>query len=56
LAALWLGVLLVAAGCGSDGSAGRSAKLEAISSVQQFAHAFDDDAGHARIVLLLSPT
>jgi hypothetical protein len=56
LAGLWLGVLLVAAGCGGQGSAGESGKLDAISSVQQFANVFDDNAGHARLVLLLSPT
>jgi hypothetical protein len=53
---LVIGVLLSAAACGGDGSAGGSGKVETISSVEQFAHAFDDDAGDARLVLLLSPT
>jgi hypothetical protein len=56
LVALLIGVLLGAAGCGGDSSSGGSAKLETISSVAQFARAFDDGAGHARLVLLLSPT
>jgi hypothetical protein len=56
LAGLWLGMLLIAAGCGSHESTGTSGRLETISSVEQFARDFDADAGHARIVLLLSPT
>jgi hypothetical protein len=49
-------VLMVAAGCGGHGPEDGSGKLETISSVAQFERAFDDDAGHPRIVLLLSPT
>jgi hypothetical protein len=56
LAALSIGVLVAAAGCGGSGSPGGSGKLETISSVQQFERAFDDEAGHPRVVLLLSPT
>jgi len=56
LATLSVGMLVAAAACGGHGSAGGSAKLETISSVEQFAHAFDDGAGHARLVLVLSPT
>ena len=49
---------VVGAGCagGDDGPAGASGELVTISSVQQVARAFDQDAGHARLVLLLSPT
>lgn len=53
---LVIGVLLTATACGGGGSVGGSAKVEAISSVEQFARAFNDDAGQARLVLLLSPT
>jgi hypothetical protein len=56
LVTLVIGVLLVAAACGGDGSSGASGKAEPISSVAQFARAFDHDTGHARLVLLLSPT
>jgi hypothetical protein len=54
LAALLIGVL--AAACGGQGPTGGSGKLEPISSVHQFERAFDDDSGHPRLVLLLSPT
>jgi hypothetical protein len=49
---------LVGAGCmgGDDGSSGESGALVTISNVQQVARAFDEDAGHPRLVLLLSPT
>jgi hypothetical protein len=56
LATLLVGVLVVAAGCGGHGSVGGSGELETISSVDQFARAFDDATGHPRLVLLLSPT
>jgi hypothetical protein len=56
LATLSIGVLVAAAGCGSHQSPSGSGRLETISSVEQFARAFDDGAGHARLVLLLSPT
>jgi hypothetical protein len=48
---------VIASGCGG-GQATRegSAKLETLTSVDQFEHAFNDDRGHARLVLLLSPT
>jgi hypothetical protein len=50
-------VLLAAAGCGGGGATeGASAKLETLTSVDQFKRAFDADKGHARLVLLLSPT
>ena len=58
----WIVALLTAAvvgaSCagGDDGPAGASGELVTISSVQQVARAFDEDAGHARLVLLLSPT
>ena len=58
---LFLAVLtaaLVGAGCagGDDGTAGASGALVTISNVQQVARAFDEGAGHPRLVLLLSPT
>ena len=56
LTMLMLGAVLIVAGCGGSGSAAGSAALETISSVDQFARAFDDGAGHPRLVLLLSPT
>jgi hypothetical protein len=57
LVGLSIGVLLVVAACGGGGSPGGSARLETISSsVEPFRRAFDDGTGHARLVLLLSPT
>jgi hypothetical protein len=56
LASLAIGVLLVATACGSRESSTGSGQLETISSLDQFAGAFDDAGGHARLVLLLSPT
>jgi hypothetical protein len=57
LVGLSIGVLLAVVACGSDGSPGESARLETISStVEPFRRAFDDSTGHARLVLLLSPT
>jgi len=57
LVGLLIGVLSVVAACGSGGSPGGSAKLETISgSVEPFRQAFDQSSGHARLVLLLSPT
>jgi hypothetical protein len=56
LATLFVGVLVVAAGCGSRVSPGGSGTLERLTSVEQFSRAFDGDSGHARLVLLLSPT
>jgi hypothetical protein len=54
---LLLALLVVAAGCGGGrGSPGGPGKLETLSSVAQFQRAFDDEAGHPRLVLLLSPT
>jgi hypothetical protein len=49
---------LVGAGCmGSDDEpSDASGALVTISNVQQVARAFDEDAGHPRLVLLLSPT
>jgi hypothetical protein len=54
----FLGAALVLAGCGGgdDGAASASGDLVTISNVQQVARAFDEDAGHPRLVLLLSPT
>jgi ABC-type glycerol-3-phosphate transport system substrate-binding protein len=53
-----LSAALVAAGCagGDDGPTGASDELATISSVQQIARAFNQDSGHPRLVLLLSPT
>ena len=51
-----LGVFLLAAGCGGGGSTEGSGKLETIASVAQFQRAFDAEDGHARLVILLSPT
>jgi hypothetical protein len=50
-------VALVAAGCGGGekGGAG-SGQLTALSSVAPVEEAFNADTGHARLVLLLSPT
>ena len=56
LVTFMLGALLVGAGCGGHGSPGGSGALETISSVDQFKREFDQGAGHARLVLLLSPT
>jgi hypothetical protein len=56
LATLSIGVLVVAAACGGHGSTSGSGTLETIASVQQFARDFDAGAGHARLVLVLSPT
>jgi hypothetical protein len=56
LVTVLIGSLLIAAGCGSQRSPVASSRLETISSVDQFARAFDRDTGHARLVLLLSPT
>jgi hypothetical protein len=58
LATLSLGLIVVAAGCGGNGSSGGSApgKLETLSSVDRFERAFDNATGHPRVVLLLSPT
>jgi hypothetical protein len=54
---LLIGVLLLVVACGSHGSPSRSGKLETIStSIEPFKQAFDDSTGHARLVLLLSPT
>jgi hypothetical protein len=49
---------LVAAGCGGgdDDPAEATGELATISNVQQVARAFDEDSGHPRLVLLLSPT
>jgi hypothetical protein len=51
-------IVIVAAGCGGsdDESAGGSGSLATITSVQQVARAFNEDTGHPRLVLLLSPT
>jgi hypothetical protein len=48
----------VGAGCagGDDEPAGASGDLVTISNVQQVARAFNEDSGHPRLVLLLSPT
>jgi hypothetical protein len=53
-----LAAALVGAGCmgGEDEPSGASGALVTISNVQQVARAFDEDAGHPRLVLLLSPT
>jgi hypothetical protein len=53
-----LTVALLGAGCGGgdDGSASASGDLVTITNAQQVASAFNEDAGHPRLVLLLSPT
>jgi hypothetical protein len=56
VATLLIGALLVTASCGGSGSPGGSGALTTISSVDQFKRAFDEGAGHPRLVLLLSPT
>jgi hypothetical protein len=56
LATVLIGVLLASVGCGGHGSSGGSGRLDTIASMDQFERAFDDDAGHPRLVLLLSPT
>ena len=50
--------LALAAGCGGsdDEPGGTSGELVTITSVEQFTGAFDEAAGHPRLVLLLSPT
>jgi hypothetical protein len=48
---------LVAAGCGSEGdNAGGSGRLTVLSNVAPVEEAFNADKGHARLVLILSPT
>jgi hypothetical protein len=53
-----LSVALLGAACGGSGDApsGASGELATITSVEQFARAFDEGSGHPRLVLLLSPT
>ena len=54
----FLGAALLVAGCGGgdDGSASASGDLVTITNAQQVARAFNEDTGHPRLVLLLSPT
>jgi hypothetical protein len=48
---------LVAAGCGSEGNnAEGSGRLTVLSNVAPVEKAFNADKGHARLVLILSPT
>jgi hypothetical protein len=51
-------VAIVVAGCGGGGDrdAGRSGRLTVLSSVAPVEDAFNADKGHARLVLILSPT
>jgi hypothetical protein len=51
--------VVLGAGCGGDderAGSGGSGDVVTISNVQQFEHAFNEDTGHPRLVLLLSPT
>jgi hypothetical protein len=51
--------LVLGAGCGGgngDKPAGGSGDVVTISNVQQIARAFNEETGHPRLVLLLSPT
>jgi ABC-type glycerol-3-phosphate transport system substrate-binding protein len=56
VALLCAALVVVGCGGGDDEPADASSELETISSVQQFASAFDEGAGQPRLVLLLSPT
>jgi hypothetical protein len=55
LAAMSLLVAATAACGGEDGTSG-SGRLVELSDTQPIADAFNEDKGHARLVLLLSPT
>ena len=47
---------LLVAGCGSDGNGAGSDRLTVLTDLGPLSSAFDADQGHARLVLLLSPT
>jgi hypothetical protein len=49
---------LVGVGCmgGDEEPSGESAELVTVSNIQQIARTFNEDTGHPRLVLLLSPT
>ena len=52
-----LAVLAVlVAGCGSGGNGAGSDRLTVLTDLASLSDAFDADRGHARLVLLLSPT
>ena len=59
--ALRFGTLLavlaaLVAGCGSDGNGVGSDRLTVLTDLGPLSDTFDADQGHARLVLLLSPT
>jgi hypothetical protein len=56
LTLLLVGVFAISSGCGGQASRSGSDELETLSSIGQFQRAFDGDHGHARLVILLSPT
>ena len=43
-------------GCGGGAGEAEQARVAVLSSVAPFEEAFEADEGHARLVLLLSPT
>jgi len=56
LLALVVVATLTACGGGDDGSSAGSSRLVVLDDVAPVSEAFDADKGHARLVLLLSPT
>ena len=49
-------VVAVSVACGDGDESSGSSRLVELSSIQPVAQAFNADKGHARLVLLLSPT
>jgi hypothetical protein len=56
LLALVVVATLTACGGGDDGSSAGSGRLVVLNDLAPVSEAFDADKGHARLVLLLSPT
>ncbi len=49
-------VVAVSVACGGGDESSGSSRLVELSSTQPVAEAFNADKGHARLILLLSPT
>ncbi len=49
-------LVALVAGCGSDGNGVGSDRLTVLTDLAPLSDTFDADQGHARLVLLLSPT